>query len=136
VWILAALLLPCYFASAYTFDHDTAQDCADRTKDCEKDKTTFFECPITCAQALEPPTESRASSGTLVDEDFYALQATDVNGKKIDFENYEGYITVIAALPKQKGELRGSGIPRFEWLMMQPSSHTTRLFFSRRPILL
>jgi hypothetical protein len=55
---------------------------------------------------LQPENESqRSSSGLLNDEAFYELQATDVNGKNINFENYEGYVTVIAALPpKQQGE--------------------------------
>lgn len=102
--ILAAslLALPCIMASS--FDHDTASDCDTRTKDCVKDLNTFLQCPITCAKALEPSAESRASSGTIDDEAFYQLQATDMNGKTIDFENYEGYVTVIAALPKQQGE--------------------------------
>lgn len=93
-------------ASSFAFDHDTAADCADRVKNCEKDKTTFFACPITCAKYLQPENESqRSSSGLLNDEAFYELQATDVNGKNINFENYEGYVTVIAALPpKQQGE--------------------------------
>ena len=101
---ILALLLLFSIASPYAFDHDTAQDCAERTNDCSTDKITFFECPITCAQALEPAAESRASSGRLDDEAFYQLQATDVHGKKIHFENYEGYVTVIAAVPSQPGK--------------------------------
>lgn len=88
---------------AFAFDHDTGVNCDEySSNECETNKEIFFHCPISCAQALEP-TSQHSSSGRLDDEAFYQLKATDVNGKSIDFENYEGYITVIAALPKQAG---------------------------------
>lgn len=106
-WLLFAalslLLLP-RFASPHAFEHDTADDCAEQVQDCASDINVFRQCPISCAKHLEPPSEgARESAGNMNDEDFYTLQATDINGRRIDFENYEGYVTVIAALPKQKG---------------------------------
>ena len=84
-YMLAVLLCGIFISTALSsvaFDHDTATDCADRTKNCEKEKTTFFECPTTCAKYLQPDTESQRSSfGQLNDEAFYELQATDIHGK-------------------------------------------------------
>lgn len=112
--LVLLMLVPPSRSFSFAFDHDTVSDCAERTEDCEKDKIKFFQCPIACAKALEPPDESRrASSGLLHDEAFYELQATDVNGKTIHFENYEGYVTVIAALPRKQGELHFSSYSFF-----------------------
>jgi hypothetical protein len=104
-WQVRLLLL---FALAYTlgfrFDQDTGENCTDRTRDCSTDKTTYFECPITCAKALEPESGDTTSSGPLDDEAFYDLQAKDANGNTINFEKFQGYVTVIAAIPLLQGK--------------------------------
>lgn len=77
---------------------------------------------------MQPENESqRSSSGLLNDEAFYELQATDVNGKNINFENYEGYVTVIAALPpKQQGEygMTKWASLKHEWLLSRVNIHS------------
>lgn len=90
--------------ASFAFDHDTADNCLDRIQDCTTTSNAFFECPITCAKALEPPAESRASSGSLDDEAFYDLKAINTKGKTFRFENLEGYVTVIAAVPLLPGK--------------------------------
>jgi hypothetical protein len=103
--VLSLLLAVAAVAWGFRFDHDTGQNCKERTQDCSTDKTTYFQCPITCAKALEP--ESGAtSSGPLNDEAFYDLQAKDANGKTVNFEKFEGYVTVIAAIPLLKGTIQ------------------------------
>jgi hypothetical protein len=102
-WQILSLLIA--LASAFRFDQDTGENCSERTQDCSRDKATYFECPITCAHALEPKSGA-TSSGHLDDEAFYNLEATDARGKTIRFENYEGYVTVIAAIPLLEGKKR------------------------------
>jgi hypothetical protein len=78
-------------------------DCSDRIDNCVKDETTFFDCPLACAKALEPPTD-RLASGPLDEETFSNMEAVTIDGRNIHFENLEGYVTVVAALPLLPGE--------------------------------
>jgi hypothetical protein len=105
--ILSLLLLLLTIPQALRFDQDTGENCSERAtaQDCSKDKVTYFQCPITCAHALEPKSGAAAtSSGPMDDEAFYELKVTDTKGKTISFENYQGYVTVIATIPLLEGK--------------------------------
>ena len=103
--LLLLLIVVARTVSAFRFDQDTGENCSERTaQDCSRNKATFFECPIACAHALEPKSgDAATSSGRMDDEAFYDLKATDAKGKIIPFENYQGYVTVIATIPLLEG---------------------------------
>lgn len=104
--LLLLLLAVAVAVSGFRFDQDTGENCKERSiQECSTDKITYFQCPITCAKALEPESGA-SSSGSLDDEAFYELQAQDVNGNTIQFEKFQGYVTVIAAIPLLKGTNR------------------------------
>jgi len=89
-------------AHAYLLDHATASDCADRVDTCRSSDHTFLECPETCAASLDggfqpiglPPGDW---------DNFYQLEATMANGKTLSFERFDGYVTVLAAIPLLPG---------------------------------
>lgn len=84
---------------------DAAEDCSERVDTCRSSSTTFLECPITCAKSLEPDLPM-VQGNAHNPEDFYKLSAkravADTDGDEfLDFELFDGYITLLAAIPME-----------------------------------
>lgn len=101
--LLLQFFSPVVVVGRYTlFDADTAKDCAERVSECRTSPTTFFECSETCPKSLQPTIPP--SPGKAFQEDlFYDFTATKANGKTIDFEQFDGYVTLLVVLPMIEG---------------------------------
>ena len=85
----------------YSLDRDTAGDCTKRVGECRTSDETFLECPQTCANHLDG---GLMVQGYVPEKDaFYNLEAKSSKGDVVDFERFDGYVTVIAALPLMPG---------------------------------
>ena len=83
-----------------TFDKDQREDCNELKQKCTEDEEVWLACPLTCtifllqqggmAQAIDP-------------ESFYQLEFTTHEGKTFDLVDYEGYVTLFAAVPLLPG---------------------------------
>lgn len=96
------VLLALTGAQKYRIDRDTANDCDDRLGTCRSSPNTFLECPISCATALAPPQLMVQGIADQRDR-FYQFQFPLADGSMLDFDRFDGYITIIAALPMLPG---------------------------------
>lgn len=84
--------------SAISFDKDLDDNCADKIAACLADPDLWNTCAISCAKSLDPP--RAIDFHTFKDDEFFDLTATDVHGHEIRFENYDGYVTLVATVPR------------------------------------
>ena len=102
--LLVLLLLPQLVVCDNKYDQDTAKDCQEKADEeyCTKDPQTYFECPITCAQHMRP--QAAAWGGFEKKETpFYSFKMEDINGKVVDFEDFDGDIVLVAMVPMFPG---------------------------------
>ena len=83
-----------------TFDKDQREDCAHLKLKCNKDEHVWLACPHTCTLFLE---QEGGMARAVDPESFYQLQFTTHDGKTFDLEDYEGYVTLFAAVPLLPG---------------------------------
>mmetsp|Transcript_18175 Transcript_18175/g.20983 ORF Transcript_18175/g.20983 Transcript_18175/m.20983 type:complete len:234 (-) Transcript_18175:85-786(-) len=106
--LLIAFAITCASSSdiSINFDEDQASVdyCTEKAekKLCTRDHNTYFECPITCASHNRP---ERPHWGGFEKKEspFYDFQLKDVNGKVINFEDFDGQVTVVALVPLYPG---------------------------------
>ena len=86
------------------FEEDHDKNCSSIISECKFDPNVWHKCPVSCAKHFEP---TRAHRFHKIDdpEKFYALSAVDSNGKTVDFENFNGYVTMVALVPTFPGKL-------------------------------
>ena len=116
---LLLLVVASVLASSYRLDRDTAADCEGRIESCRTSDTTFLECPLTCATSLDGGLMVQGVAPREIAE-FFKMGAKSANGKTVDFERFDGYVTLIAALPLMPG-------------MAQYYYELTELFASKYP---
>ena len=92
--------LPTVAASQHDLSRDTGELCQEKAaaEYCIKDPNTFFECPIACMDHLRPEHASWGGYESHTDPPFYDFS---VNG--VDFDRFEGMITIVAAIPLYPG---------------------------------
>jgi len=86
----------------YRLDRDTASDCEDRVDDCRSTPNTYFECPVTCSESLKGPhlmVQGWANSP----DTFFGILSRRSDGSPVEFEQFDGVITIIAAVPMLPG---------------------------------
>lgn len=86
------------------YDRDTGTDCEAKAEKeyCTKDPQTYFDCPITCAEYKRPQAETWGAFENK-ESPFYNYKFRDINGKTVEFENYDGEIVIVALIPMYPG---------------------------------
>lgn len=94
---MTILLLLQDAAMSFQFKSDSLEDCSDRVSECLTSSTFWYDCPITCAESLQ----LRGSMHEVHDdpEEFFQLEVTKADGKRLSLEDHEGYVNVYAVLP-------------------------------------
>ena len=102
--VILLLLILTYAAVSNKFDSDTGENCDQKAAKelCTTTPDTYFECPITCARRVRP---ERAAWGGFDSSDspFYQFRWRDYQGKRVNFEDFDGEIVIVATIPMLPG---------------------------------
>ena len=102
--VLLVILLPPHVGGTFQWDKDSRSDCEQREEagQCIQDTVTFYQCPTSCTSKLKfagMRTQGEASDP----EDFFELSNPLPNNKKLTFDRFEGYVTMITVIPLLPG---------------------------------
>ena len=91
--------------ATFTWDKDTVANCEERAEGgrCFQDATTFYQCPATCSKEIRDRGLVKKHGETEEPESFWELEVKVSDGKKMSFERYEGYVTLVVVLPLMPG---------------------------------
>ena len=102
--VILLLLILSHTAVSNKFDSDTGENCEQKAAKelCTTTPDTYYECPITCARRVRP---ERAAWGGFdsIDSPFYQFRWRDYRGKMVNFEDFDGEIVIVAAIPMLPG---------------------------------
>jgi hypothetical protein len=102
--LLLVVVLSPLVGGTFQWDKDSLLDCHQREEagQCTQDGVTFYQCPISCTSKLR--FAGMRTHGEANDpEDFFELSTPLVNGKKLTFDRFEGYVTMIIVIPLVPG---------------------------------
>ena len=102
VWLVATFLPS--GGATFTWDRDSAEDCEERLEAgrCFNDPTTFYQCPVTCTKEINDAGPFKSGETETADL-FWDLEVSLSGAKKMSFERFEGYVTLIAVVPLTEG---------------------------------
>lgn len=90
---------------SWELDRDTGVYCQEKAESeyCIKDPNAFFDCPIVCANHLQPTNPSWGGFESQTDSPFFELRQATVEGKVFDFGDLEGSIAMVVLVPLYPG---------------------------------
>jgi hypothetical protein len=103
-YLLVLVALSPLVGGTFQWDKDSLADCYQREEagQCTQDGITFYQCPMSCTAKLKfagMRTQGEASDP----EEFFELSTAFANGKKLAFDRFEGYVTMIIVIPLLPG---------------------------------
>jgi hypothetical protein len=85
----------------FQYKMDTGDDCSESTAtDCQQSPSLWFSCPMTCSERLQ--VEGSMAEVREDPQAFFELtvQPFQTGKSSVSLEDYEGYVTVFAVVPK------------------------------------
>jgi hypothetical protein len=83
---------------SFDFRRDSREDCADQKDFCRTSESIYFECPRTCSE------DQGGHLAKMKDPDaLYDIRLTTKNGKTLEMEDLEGFVTIFAIMPLYPG---------------------------------
>ena len=99
--LLSALFCLFSLATAYDWDKDTIGNCEDYLDTCQSDPSTYYQCPIACAEHLGNDRLVRGKSPLPggFDRQFW----NNEHHEMVRFDRFRGSVTLVAVLPLLPG---------------------------------